>query len=167
MRRKIVVVAATTVVAAALLSYEAHASDRYLPTRIKSVAIVVIPGSIEGSFARTLERAMEDEFAAEGTLEVTSPDAADSKLTLKIVGYKKQPVKYGVDKIVNEYNLALTLEGTFTDLATDQVLSQVLNIYESVSYAAVGPEAETEHEAFRRLAEKIAPRIVKGTILRR
>jgi hypothetical protein len=152
---------------AALLSCEAHASNGVLPTRIKSVAVVVIPGTIEPDFARTLERALEDEFAAEGTLEVASPDAADSKLTLKIVGYKKQPVKYGVDKIVNEYNLALTLEGTFTDLATDQVLSQVLNIYESVPYAAVGPKAETEHEAFTRLAEKIAPRIVKGTIMRR
>lgn len=167
MCRKIVVVAVTTVVAAALLSCEAHASNGVLPTRIKSVAIVVIPGSIEGSFARTLERALEDEFAAEGTLEVASPEVADSKLTLNVASYKKQPVKYDVEKIVSEYNLALTLEGTFTDLATDQVLSQVLNIYESVSYAAVGPEAETEHEAFQRLAEKIAPRIVKGTILRR
>lgn len=167
MQRTIATSAALAAIVAALLSCEAHASNGVLPTRIKSVAVVVIPGSIEGSFARTLERALEDEFAAEGTLEVASPDAADSKLTLKIVGYKKQPVKYGVDKIVNEYNLALTLEGTFTDLATDQVLSQVLNIYESVSYAAVGPKAETEHEAFQRLAEKIAPRIVKGTIMRR
>jgi hypothetical protein len=167
MRRTIATSVASAAIVGALFSSAAHASNGVLPTRIKSVAVVVIPGSIEGSFARTLERALEDEFAAEGTLEVASPDAADSKLTLKIVSYKKQPVKYGVDKIVNEYNLALTLEGTFTDLATDQVLSQVLNIYESVPYAAVGPKAETEHEAFQRLAEKIAPRIVKGTILRR
>lgn len=159
--------AVTIGVAATLLSYEANASNGVLPTRIKSVAVVVIPGTIEPTFARTLERALEDAFAADGTLGVASPDIADSKLTLKIVGYKQQPVKYGVDKIVNEYNLALTLEGTFTDLATDQVLSQVPNIYESVPYAAVGPKAETENEAFQRLAEKIAPRIVKETILRR
>jgi hypothetical protein len=153
--------------AATLLGYEARASNGALPTRIKSVAVVVIPGTIEPTFARTLERALEDAFAADGTLGVASPDAADSKLTLKIVGFKQQPVKYGVDKIVNEYNLALTLEGTFTDLASDQVLSQVPNIYESVSYAAVGPQAETEYEAFSRLAKEIAPRIVKETILRR
>lgn len=167
MQRTIATSVALAAIIAALLSCEAHASSRYLPTRIKSVAVVVIPGNIEGSFARTLERALEDEFAAEGTLEVAAESAADSKLTLKIVGYKKQPVKYDIDKIVNEYNLALTLEATFTDLAADQVLSQVLNIYESVSYAAVGPKAETEHEAFQRLAEKIAPRIVKETITRR
>ena len=167
MQRTIATSVASAAIAAALLSCEARASNGVLPTRIKSVAVVVMPGTIEPDFARTLERALEDEFAADGTLEVTSPDVADSKLTLKIVGYKQQPVKYGVDKIVNEYNLALTLEGTFTDLAADQVLSQVPNIYESVSYAAVGPKAETEHEAFRRLAEKIAPRIVKGTIMRR
>ena len=167
MRRTIATSVALAATVAALLSCEAHASNRYFPTRIKSVAVVVIPGTIEPDFARTLERALEDEFAAEGTLEVASPDAADSKLTLKIVGYKKQPVKYGVDKIVNEYNLALTLEVTFTDLAADQVLVQVPNVYESVSYAAVGRNAETEYEAFQRLAEKIAPRIVKDTIIRR
>ena len=167
MQRTFATFVALAAIVAALLSCEAYASNRYLPTIIKSVGVVVIPGTIEPDFARTLERALEDEFAAEGTLEVVSPEVADAKLTLKIVGYKKQPVKYGVDKIVNEYNLALTLEGTFTDLATDQVLSQVPNIYESVSYAAVGPKAETEHQAFQRLAEKIAPRIVKGTIMRR
>jgi hypothetical protein len=165
--RKTTAAAVTVAVAATLLGYEADASDGVLPTRIKSVAIVVIPGTIEPTFARTLERALEDAFAADGTLGAASPDVADSKLTLKIVGFQQQPVKYGVDKIVNEYNLALTLEGTFTDLASDQVLSQVPNIYESVSYAAVGPKAETEYQAFHRLAEKIAPRIVKETVLRR
>jgi hypothetical protein len=165
--RNITTAAVIIAAAAALLGYGARASNGVLPTRIKSVAVVVIPGTIEPTFARTLERALEDAFAADGTLSVASPDVADSKLTLKIVGYKQQPVKYGVDKIVNEYNLALTLEGTFTDLATDQVLSQVPNIYESASYAAVGPEAETEYEAFSRLAKEVAPRIVKETIMRR
>jgi hypothetical protein len=159
--------AAAAIAAAALLGHAAYASNGVLPTRIKSVAIVVITGTTEPSFGRTLERALEDEFAADGTLEVASADVADSKLTLKIISYKQQPVKYGADNIVNQYNLALTLEGTLTDLATDQVLSQVPNVYESVSYAAVGPEAETEDEAFRRLVEKIAPRIVKETIIRR
>jgi hypothetical protein len=158
---------ATLIASIVFVCQTAFASNGVLPTRIKSVAIVVVPGTVEPTFARTLERALEDAFVAEGTLEVASPDVADSKLLLKIVSYKQQPVKYGVDKIVNEYNLALTLEGTLTDLATNQVLAQVLNIYEAVSYAAVGPGAETENEAFRRLAEKIAPRIVKGTIIRR
>ena len=158
---------ATLIVGAFCVSQTAFASNGVLPTRIKSVAIVVMPGTVEPAFARTLERAMEEAFVADGTLEVASADIADSKLILKIVSYKQQPVKYGVDKIVNEYNLALTLEGTLTDLATNQVLAQVLNIYEAVSYAAVGPAAETEHQAFQRLAEKIAPRIVKGTITRR
>lgn len=155
------------IVSAVCAIQTATASNGVLPTRIKSVAIVVMPGTVEPAFARTLERALEDAFAADGTLGVASEDVADSKLMLKIVSYKQQPVKYGVDKIVNEYNLALTLEGTLTDLATDQVLAQVLNIYEAVSYAAVGPKAETENEAFQRLADKIAPRIVKGTITRR
>ena len=166
MPRKCLILA-TLIVSAVCISQKAFASNGVLPTRIKSVAIVVMPGTVEPAFARTLERALEDAFVAEGTLEVASPDVADSKLLLKIVSYRQQPVKYGVDKIVNEYNLALTLEGTLTDLATNQVLAQVLNIYEAVSYAAVGPQAETENEAFRRLAEKIAPRIVKGTITRR
>ncbi|UCH79208.1 MAG: hypothetical protein JSU81_04475 [Candidatus Coatesbacteria bacterium] len=155
------------VIVAALLGYEARALNGVLPTRIKTVAIVVIPGNAEASFARVLERTLEDEFVAEGTLDIAEEDVADSKLMLKIVSYNKQPVKYDVEAIVNEYNLALTLEGTFTDLATNQVLAQVLNIYESVSYAAVGAGAETEYQAFERLAEKIAPLIVKGTILRR
>jgi hypothetical protein len=167
MRKTIATSVALAVTVAALLSYEARASNGVLPTRIKTVAVVVIPGNVEGSFARTLERALEDEFVAEGTLDAAEEDVADSKLTLKIVSYNKQPVKYDVEEIVSEYNLALTLEGTFTDLATNQVLAQVLNIYESVLYAAVGPGAETEYQAFERLAEKIAPRIVKGTILRR
>lgn len=167
MQRTIATSGALAAIVAALFSCEAVEGHRYLPTRIKSVAVVVIRGSIEASFARTLERTLEDEFVAEGTLEVAAESVADSKLTLKVVGYKKQPVKYDVEKIVNEYNLALTLEATFTDLAADQVLVQVPNVYESVSYAAVGRNAETEYEAFQRLAEKIAPRVVKDTIMRR
>ena len=167
MQRTVATSVALAAIVAALFSCEAVEGHRYLPTRIKSVAVVVIRGSIEASFARTLERTLEDEFVAEGTLEVAAESVADSKLTLKIVGYKKQPVKYDVEKIVNEYNLALTLEATFTDLGADQVLVQVPNVYESVSYAAVGRNAETEYEAFQRLAEKIAPRVVKDTIVRR
>jgi hypothetical protein len=158
---------AALIVSTVCVSQTAFASNGALPERIKSVAIVIMPGNVESAFGRTLERALEDAFVADGTLGVASEDVADSKLVLKIVSYKQQPVKYGVDRIVSEYNLALTLEGTLIDLAADHVLSQVPNIYESVSYAAVGPSAETEHQAFQRLAEKIAPAIVKGTLTRR
>ena len=100
----------------------------------------------------------------DGTLDIADEGVADSKLTMEIVNYKKEAKSYDVSETVKEYNLALVLSITFLDLTTGQVLWQEPNFYDSVSYFAVGSQAETEDDALQRLCDDIAQKIVNRTM---
>ena len=113
---------------------------------------------------RVLTDSVIDEFVADGTLDVAGEDVADSKLQVEIVNYKKEALSYDVQEVVKEYNLAIVVSGTFTDLINNQVLWQEPSMYESVSYYAIGPNAETEDDALDRLAEELARKIVNRTL---
>ena len=137
-----------------------------LPGHIKSVAIPLFknPRTFKYGAERVLTDAVIDEFVADGSLDVADENVADSKLTVEIVNYKKEPLTYDVQEVVKEYNLAVVVSATFTDLTTNQVLWQEPSMYESVSYYAIGSRAETEDEALRRLAEELARKLVNRTL---
>jgi hypothetical protein len=137
-----------------------------LPGHIKSVAIPLFknPRTFKYGAERVLTDAVINEFVADGSLDVAGENVADSKLTVEIVNYKKEALSYDVQEVVKEYNLAVVISATFTDLTTNQVLWQEPSLYESVSYYAVGGRAETEDEALDRLAEELARKIVNRTL---
>lgn len=137
-----------------------------LPSRIKTIAIPLFknPRTFKYGAERVLTDATIDEFVADGTLDVVDETEADAKLAVEIVSYKKEPLSYDVHETVKEYNLAIVVAATFTDLTTGQVLWQEPSLYESVTYYAVGSRAETEDEALARLAAELARKLVTRTM---
>jgi hypothetical protein len=157
---------ALAIAAAAVLSCGPYTFNPNVPGYIKSVAIPLFknPRTFKYGAERVLTDAVIDEFVADGTLDVAGEDVADSKLQVEIVNYKKEALSYDVQEVVKEYNLAVVVSGTFTDLINNQVLWQEPSMYESVSYYAIGPNAETEDDALDRLAEELARKIVNRTL---
>lgn len=157
---------AFAIAAAAVLSCGPYTFNPNVPGYIKSVAIPLFknPRTFKYGAERVLTDAVIDEFVADGTLDVAGEDVADSKLQVEIVNYKKEALSYDVQEVVKEYNLAIVVSVTFTDLINNQVLWQEPSMYESVSYYAIGPKAETEDEALDRLAEELARKIVNRTL---
>lgn len=167
MRSKILPAAvAAAVAAAALLSCGPYTFNPNLPGHIKSVAVPLFknPRTFKYGAERILTDAVIDEFVADGTLDLADENVADSKLTVEIVNYKKEALSYDVQEVVKEYNLAVVISATFTDLTTNQVLWQEPSMYESVAYYALGSGAETEDEALQRLAEELARKLVNRTL---
>jgi hypothetical protein len=157
---------AAAVAAAALLSCGPYTFNPNLPGHIKSVAVPLFknPRTFKYGAERILTDAVIDEFVADGTLDLADENVADSKLTVEIVNYKKEALSYDVQEVVKEYNLAVVISATFTDLTTNQVLWQEPSMYESVAYYALGSGAETEDEALQRLAEELARKLVNRTL---
>jgi hypothetical protein len=157
---------ALAIAAAAVLSCGPYTFNPNVPGYIKSVAIPLFknPRTFKYGAERVLTDAVIDEFVADGTLDVAGEDVADSKLQVEIVNYKKEALSYDVQEVVKEYTLAIVVSGTFTDLINNQVLWQEPSMYESVSYYAIGPNAETEDDALDRLAEELARKIVNRTL---
>ena len=166
MRKANVAALVIAVTAAAVISCGPYTFNPNVPGYIKSVAIPLFknPRTFKYGAELVLTDAVIDEFVADGTLDVAGEDVADSKLRVEIVNYKKEALSYDVQEIVNEYNLAIVVSATFTDLINNQVLWQEPSMYESVPYYAIGPNAETEDEAFDRLAEELARKIVNRTL---
>jgi outer membrane lipopolysaccharide assembly protein LptE/RlpB len=157
---------AAAVALAALLGCGPYTFNPNLPGHIKSVAVPLFknPRTFKYGIERIMTDAVIDEFVADGSLDVASEEVADSKLTVEIINYKKEPLSYDVQEVVKEYNLALVVSATFTDLTTNQVLWQEPRLYDSVAYYAIGTRAETEDEALERLAEDLARKIVSRTL---
>ncbi|MGD8717842.1 MAG: LptE family protein [Candidatus Zixiibacteriota bacterium] len=157
---------AFVIILTATLACGPYTFNPNLPGHIKSVAIPLFknPRTFKYGAERVLTDAVINEFVADGSLDVAGENVADSKLTVEIVNYKKEALSYDVQEVVKEYNLAVVISATFTDLTTNQVLWQEPSLYESVSYYAVGGRAETEDEALDRLAEELARKIVNRTL---
>jgi len=167
MRRKFLLgLLAATLGVASLLSCGPYTFNPNLPGHIKSVAIPIFknPRTFKYGLERKITTALVDAFVRDGTLDVAAEAQADAKLTGEVVSYKKEALSYDVTESVKEYNLVVVVSVSFIDLTTGQVLYQDPNIYQAVSYYAVGPRAETEDEALERLAEELARKIVKRTL---
>jgi outer membrane lipopolysaccharide assembly protein LptE/RlpB len=166
MRKAKATALALAIAAAAILSCGPYTFNPNMPGYIKSVAIPLFknPRTFKYGAERVLTDAVIDEFVADGTLDVAGEDVADAKLQVEIVNYKKEALSYDVQEVVKEYNLAIVVSATFTDLINDQVLWQEPSMYEAVSYYAIGPKAETEDEALDRLAEELARKVVNRTL---
>ncbi len=166
MRKFVAANLALAIMFAAVLSCGPYTFNPNLPGHIKSVAIPLFknPRTYKYGAERILTDAVIDEFVADGSLDVADENVADSKLQVEIVNYKKEPLSYDVQEVVKEYNLAVVVSATFTDLTNNQVLWQEPSMYESVPYYAVGSNAETEDEALERLAEKLARKVVNRTL---
>ena len=151
---------------AAAISCGPYTFNPNLPGYIKSVTVPLFknPRTFKYGAERVLTDAVIDEFVADGSLDVAGEDAADSKLQVEIVNYKKEALSYDVQEVVKEYNLAIVVSVTFTDLINNQVLWQEPSMYESVSYYAIGANAETEDDALERLSEELARKIVNRTL---
>lgn len=157
---------AATLVVASLFSCGPYTFNPNLPGHIKSVAIPIFknPRTFKYGIERKITTALVDAFVRDGTLDVANEDEADAKLAGEIISYKKEALSYDVSESVKEYNLVVVVSVSFIDLTTGQVLYQDPNVYQAVSYYAVGPKSETEDEALERLAEELARKIVNRTL---
>jgi len=140
-----------------------------LPGHIKTVSIPIFknPRTFKYGAEKTITDAVIDAFIDDGTLDVVEEGTADSKLVGEIVSYRKEAMRYDVNELIQEYNLAIILSLTYRDMTSGEIIWQEKSMYSSITYypieTSAGP-AETEDEALDRLAEETAEKIVTRTL---
>lgn len=140
-----------------------------LPGHIKTVSIPIFknPRTFKYGAEKTITDAVIDAFIDDGTLDVVEEGTADSKLVGEIVSYRREAMRYDVNELIQEYNLAIILSLTYRDMTSGEIIWQEKSLYSSITYypieTSAGP-AETEDEALDRLAEETAEKIVTRTL---
>jgi len=140
-----------------------------LPGHIKTVSIPIFknPRTFKYGAEKVITDAVIDAFIDDGTVDVVEEGTADSKLVGEIVSYRKEAMRYDVNELIQEYNLAIVLSLTYRDMTSGEIIWQEKSMYSSITYypieTSAGP-AETEDEALDRLAEETAEKIVTRTL---
>jgi hypothetical protein len=116
---------------------------------------------------RKATKETKERFIFDGTLEVVNdPDSADSLLECAIIDYRKEPLQYTDNKVVDEYRLKIIVSIKFTDLIENSVLVDEAEFAGEATYTLTGPLAGTEStaqdEALADLARRIVEKVVEG-----
>ena len=139
-----------------------------LPPGIKSVAIPIFENdTLHYGLETTLTSQVIDEFIKDGNLAVKGASKADSILHGRIINYVQEAAAYDVSESVSRYRISITVNVSFEDRTSGEILWQEGSLSRSVTYYAIATSAgrgETEAEATERLMEDIAQEIVRRTI---
>ncbi|MBD3400870.1 MAG: hypothetical protein GF399_11155 [Candidatus Coatesbacteria bacterium] len=139
-----------------------------LPPGIESVAVPVFENqTFTYGIEQTLTEEVIEELLTNSPLTVRDRDRADALLLVSITRYVTRAKTYDVEEDVKERELTVEVELTFRDLASKRDLFHVPTLREKVDYYDIdvaGMEAETEEQAYERLVELLAERIVNRII---
>lgn len=139
-----------------------------LPPGIETVAVPVFENrTFTYGIEQELTQAVIEELLTNSPLGVEDEDEADALLVVSIERYYTQAKSYDVDESVKERQLTVEIELTFRDLADKRDLWHEPVLREQVDYFDVdvaGQPAESEAEAYSRLVELLAERIVNRIV---
>jgi hypothetical protein len=147
-----------------------------IPDEIRDVRIEQFENKTsQTDISEDLTEEVINNFIKDGRLTVVSRSDADSRLKGAIVEYRKIPVSYDANFIVNEYRLVMVVNLWYYDLVNEVKLWEEVRrdpasgtggIEARVRYY-VGEEmgvTETEEEARQRLIKDAADRITRRTL---
>ncbi len=139
-----------------------------LPEGIETVAVPVIENNTyRFGIEQELTTAVIEELLTNSPLTVTSEVNADALLDITITSYYTRAVSYDADESVKQRELKVTLEVVFRDLAAKKDLWHDSALSERVLYHdenTAGYTAETEEQAFTRLVDLLAERLINRIV---
>ncbi len=147
-----------------------------LPQRLKTIAIPTIVNSTEYyGINEDLTTGLIEKFIQNGRLTIADEKDADCMLKGEIIKYKRIPLSYDENDIVEQYRLRMIVNLIFVDLSDNTILwdeiwreteagTEIGGIVEEVRFFVSGDNAETEELARERIVTELSEEIIKRTI---
>ena len=133
-----------------------------LPSHLKTIAIPVFEnGTIKYGLEADVTQKVVEEFVEDNHLKVVPEGDSDSILLGKIVRYSRIPFAYEETGTVNQDQVTIGVEVTFSDLREGTVLIEKKGIVEWGTYFL---DSETEREAIDEAIEKLSRKILREVI---
>jgi TolB-like protein len=139
--------------------------SRSIPPNIRSVAVFPFENK---SYEPGLENVLTDEviqqFLSDGQLNVVDKSKADVYVKGTISNYKRIPLIYNENDIVQQYKVRITINVRLVDPETGKILRQQGNIYRETTYSDQIAPLETEYDAQHRVIIQLARDVVTTTV---
>jgi len=138
-----------------------------LPSDLKTVAIpMFINKTPEPELESLVTNGVIQETIADGTLELSSEENADTLLEGEIIDYRREPIRFSNDQVTRQYRLIIAVSLVFTNLKTKEILWRNSRV-EGFTDFYVGsslPESEriAQPKAIKDLAHQVVEKVVEG-----
>lgn len=110
-----------------------------------------------------ITNAITNRYIFDGTLKVTPLEKADAVLSVTLVDYRRDALRYTDGEDVEEYRLSVTIDAAFKQKADGKVLWSKRLTGDS-TFFLTGPRSTTEDQAASRAVEDLARRVIENTI---
>lgn len=163
---------------AVLLAGCGYTTKSLLPADIKSIHVPPVANAIDLSAEVTDKRpfrvyrpglevditnAVIDRYIFDGNLRVTPLERADAKAEIRLVDYRRDPLRFSSADDVQEYRITVTVDVNVVRTRDNTTLWSGREAGDSTFFLS-GPRAVSEDEATREAVEDLARRVVDRTI---
>ncbi|MFB6355904.1 MAG: LPS assembly lipoprotein LptE [bacterium] len=104
------------------------------------------------------------EFQADANLQLVTKKKADAMLIGRITRYKKIPLLYNDQDVVQQWKLRIEMSLALKDLETGKILWRKPDIFRETTYSDIIPPIETELDAKKRVIRQLARDAVSSTV---
>lgn len=140
-------------------------NSRSIPTNVNDVHVP----PIENKTSETgLENLMTDQVTqqllANGQVDLVSRKEANLIVNGVLTNYKRIPLAYNDQDIVQQYKVRLEMKLTMIDPESGRILRQFEGIFRETRYSDINPPIETELDAKERVVRKLARDVVTTVV---
>jgi len=138
-----------------------------LPPDLKTIAVpMFINKTIEPELETFVTNGIIDELIADGTLEVTEEENADTILLGEIIDYNKEPIRFTEDEVTREYRLIIAVRLVFKDQRHDEIMWKATRVEGESTFFIESSLHEAELEALPDaildLSHDVVEKVVEG-----
>lgn len=134
---------------------------RSIPANVNSVYFAPVQNdSSEPGLENILTDEATQQILADGRVDLVDQKEADVTVKSTITNYKRIPLIYNDQDIVQQYKVRVEMKIRMLDAETGEVLNQFDNVFRETTYSDVNPPVETEFAAQQRVLRKLARDIV-------
>lgn len=106
------------------------------------------------------------EFIADGTLQVTKEENADTLLIGEIIDYKREPLRFTKEEVTREYRLFIAVRLVFKDLRRNEIMWENPRVEGEATFFVGTSLPESERLALpnviKDLAHDVVEKVVEG-----
>jgi outer membrane lipopolysaccharide assembly protein LptE/RlpB len=158
------VIAALTCAATLLSGCAGYRLGSMLPPDIKTVHVpTFINQTLEPQIEMEATRSALSEFQRDGSLKLTSEDAADAILQVKLTDYRLTPLQYDNTRLTaaTEYRITLYASITLTRRSDHKVIVEHPRCYGESTFPMVGDLSSSKRVGLPKAAKDLAHDIVQ------
>lgn len=136
-----------------------------LPGDLKTIAVpMFINRTTEPDLESLVTNGVIQELIADGTLQVTEYENADTLLLGEIIDYRREPLRFNEDEVTREYRLIIAVRLRFKDLLHNEIMWESSRVEGESTFFVGVSLIESERTALSATIEDLAHHIVEKIV---